>query len=527
MGTIQRIADAISILSRSKGVAPSVGQDGAFGIMGGVMANRSNPPPRQTEDLLVAYRRLPWLRSIVSRIGFSIAATPWSLMVETRGGRVTRAVTLREIQKMGLEIRSGSAIRRATYDVRAKLQERRRRSGELVEIMDHPLLDLLDSFNPMMTGLAAMKLTENWMDLVGEAFWLKERGVLGTPERLWPISPAWVRNTPTPDQPFFELQFQGWFAKVPVGDIVWFCDNDPHRPYNRGVGTAMALGDELETDEYAAKHTKREFFNNGVPELLVTADGLGNEETARLERDWKQKNRGFFKALQVYFLNRKVDVKQLGQSFRSLQLIELRKWERDMVIQVFGVPPEILGIVNESKRATIDAADYLYSRWVLVPRLELIRCVIQERLVSEFDERLILDYESPVKEDEERQLKAIQVAPWASSIDEIRHVQGWEPLPDGRGEVHMMPNNMVPGRFPLPVTQVEEPELLPEENPEEPQAEPEAPERPERPERPPRPEEEPEEERAGRRHRRLRLVTNRDQIVKLGEALDQSLLTGS
>ncbi|MGH7165491.1 MAG: phage portal protein [Nitrospiraceae bacterium] len=534
MGTIRRIADAISILQRSKATSPfDSGGNGAFGILNGVLSNRLSPPLRQTEDLLVAYRRLPWLRSIVSRIGFSVAATPWSLLVEVRGReRAPREASLRQISRLGLTIRAGGRIRHSAYDVRRKLLERRRRSGEMVEVEDHPLLDLLESFNPVMTGLAGMKLTENYLDLVGEAFWLKERGALGTPVALWPLAPSWIRDTPTLARPFFEIQFGSWFEKIPAADMVWFCDNDPHRPYNRGVGTAMALSDELETDEYAAKHTKREFFNNAVPEMLVTAEGLGNEETARLERDWKQKNRGFFKSLQVYFLNRKVEVKQLGQSFRSLQLIELRKWERDMVIQVFGVPPEILGIVNESKRATIDAADYLYSRWVLVPRLELIRSVVQDRLVPEYDERLILDYESPVKEDEERQLRAIQIAPWAANVDEIRGVQGLEPLPDGRGEVHMMPSSMTPSRFPLPAA------MDAEEAPEEPEV-PEEPVEPEEPEQPEEPaEEEPEEpaaeaeERTYRRsghvqRRRLRLVANREQLAQLEEALDHQLRTGS
>lgn len=392
-----------------------------------VISQRSSPPGRQVEDLLKAYSRLPWLRSVVGKVGFSTAAVPWKLYYETTARR-TRA------------------IQRAQYVIRRRMIREKQLAGELVEIVDHPMLDLMENFNPMMTGLAGRKVTQHHIDLVGEGFWLKERDGLGVPVALWPLPPFWVRSTPTPAQPYFELSRGTWQVDVPTSEMVWFIDLDPHQPYKRGTGTAAALGDELETDEFASKHTKVEFYNRGVPELLITADNLGEEETRRLETDWKQKNRGLFKALQVYFLSRKVDVKQLGQSFRSLQLIQLREFERNIVIQVFGVPPEILGIIEKSNRATVTAADYLFSRWVLVPRLELQRAVMQEHLVTDYDERLILDYESPVEEDSERQLKAAQLAPWALKADEWRVLQGEDPLPDGAGQVHMVPQNLIPMR---------------------------------------------------------------------------------
>ncbi|MCP4201791.1 MAG: phage portal protein [bacterium] len=398
-----------------------------------VISQRNPPPSRQVEDLLRAYSRLPWLRSVVGKIGHATATVPWLLYYETAAPGVALSAKTAAMQK--------SSQRRRKKMIRAKQY-----SGELVEVVDHPVLDLLENFNPMMAGLAGRKLTQHHLDLVGEGFWVKERDGVGVVTGLWPIPPFWVRSTPTPNRPVFEIDHSTWQDTIPASEVVWFMDLDPHTPYQRGTGTACALGDELETDEYAAKHSKMEFYNRGIPETLVTAEGMDEGETRRLETDWKQKNRGLFKSLQVYFMNRKIDVKQLGQSFKSLQLIQLREFERNMVIQVFGVPPEVLGIIEKSNRATIDAADYLFSKWVLVPRLELQRAVMQEHLVKEFDERLILDYESPIAEDEERKQKYAQIAPWALKVDEWRIRQGEDPLPDGEGQVHMVPQNLVPTR---------------------------------------------------------------------------------
>jgi hypothetical protein len=106
------------------------------------------------------------------------------------------------------------------------------------------------------------------------------------------------------------------------------------------------------------------------------------------------------------------------------------------------VPPEILGIIENSNRATIDAADYLFSKWVIVPRLEAWRLDYQRLLVPEYDERLILDYESPIQHDTAFRGQLMTSMPWAFEADEIRECAGLTPLEDDLGKFHMEPGAM-------------------------------------------------------------------------------------
>jgi phage putative head morphogenesis protein, SPP1 gp7 family len=246
------------------------------------------------------------------------------------------------------------------------------------------------------------------------------------------------------DEADIPVSFRGWQGEIPESEMVWLRDPDLENPYGRGAGIAEALGDELETDEYAAKHTKTWFYNRAVPELLIGVEQGSEEELKRAKQRWEDEHRGFFRAYRSHWYRGKLDVTQLGQSFQNMQLVELRRFERDTIINVFGVPPEILGIVENSNRATIDASDYLFSRWVLVPRLEFLRAEMQERLVPMFDERLILDYESPVPEDREYNLNVARAAPYAVTVDEFRTMMGLEELPDGKGKVFMVPFSLVP-----------------------------------------------------------------------------------
>jgi len=401
----------------------------AYGMLTGIFPGSvGQPPKRGTRELLNAYNDMPWLRAVVNKVSRSVASTSWQLYVIRRGGKAIKTAKLQ----------------RADYNSRQRLLVSYKKQNELVEIEEHPLLDLLDNANSFLTGLMARQLTQVYLDLAGEAFWLKERNGAGKPVAFWPLPPDWVISTPTPTHRFFRVSFRAWQGEIPDTEILWIADPDPTNPYGRGSGMARALGDELETDEYAAKHTKSWFYNRARPDLIISADNIQREDTLRLEQDWLAKTQGFWRAYKPYFLNRKIDVHQLSQTFENMQLVELRKYERDTIIQVYGVPPEIFGIIENSNRATIEASDYLFARWVIQPRLEFLRSVFQERLVPEFDDRLILEYESPVAEDKEYMLKVAQAAPWSRLVDEWRALQGMKPLPDGQGQVFMLPFNLYP-----------------------------------------------------------------------------------
>src|SRR5690606_34537931 len=78
------------------------------------------------------------------------------------------------------------------------------------------------------------------------------------------------------------------------------------------------------------------------------------------------------------------------------------------------------------------------------PRLELVRDVLQEQLVSDFDERLIVDYENPVDEDHEFQLEVAKSQSHTLKVNEWRAMAGLEPLTVAEGgEMFLVPFNLV------------------------------------------------------------------------------------
>jgi len=392
---------------------------------------QSNPPARGTKETLAIYTQMPWLRATIDKIGSSTATATWRVFVRAKQDAkgVRRPVPYKQLQFMNRADRTAEMLRL-------------KQIGELVEIEEHPLIDTLYATGPTFTGYTTRELTQKWLDLVGEAFWIKERNETGMPMNFVPVPPTWVTNTPSLEKNFYEIQTpSGSIDYVVPEDMIWFYHPDPADPYSRGSGMGFTLGDELETDEYASKFMKTFFFNSARPDVLVSSSELKKEDTERLERRWLDKLRGWQRSFLPFFMNREVKVHQLGTDYSHLSMLELRKWERDTVIQAYGVPPEVMGIVEASNRATSEVAEYLYARWVLTPRLEFIRQILQHHLVPDYDDRLILDYDSPVAQDKEYLLKVATIAPWSLSMDEWRELQGKLPIPDGYGKVYAKPLN--------------------------------------------------------------------------------------
>lgn len=394
------------------------------------LSGKQLPPKRGVRELLNIYSESPWLRAIVSKIARGVAETDWVLYAKrdrTTGRYMPNTGIVR-----GHKLHERSLAEAITM-------------GNADEILDHPLLDFLrrGTGNPRLLGFTALEVTQKHLDLVGEAFWLIEPDDMGVPYAYWPLPPSWVTNFPSEGNPYYDLNIPGGNAvKIPTTMIVPFIDADPQDPYGRGTGIAKSLDDEIQIDEYAAKHAKSFFLNRARPDIIVSGQFINPKDAERLEKQWLSEHQGFWRSFKPLFFSQKIDVKELSQSFESLQMVQMRKHERDTFVSVFGAPPEKFGIIGESKRSTINAADYFWNKDLIKPRVELIRRMVQEVLVPRYDDRIILYYDTPVIQDEEFKLNVMKQAPWAATINEWRKEQGRESLGEV-GDMLMIPMNQM------------------------------------------------------------------------------------
>ena len=299
-----------------------------------------------------------------------------------------------------------------------KKSEYRKNKNKAEVIENHDIYKLLDNPCPAdreLTGWTIRYFVFACFDLVGEAYLLKVRDARGKVIALQPVAPSWVVQTPSATSKYWEIYPLGTAGGksiyVPLEDVICFKDIDLNDPYGRGRGTSEAIGDEIQSDEYASKYAKNLFFNDATPSAIIYAP-QGNKETAdQIKQTWLQKMAGFHHAKEPMVLTGEGSrFEKISQSPTELDFVESRRFLRDSANEHYHIPPEIMGILQNSNRSTIDSAEYLLNKNVLSDRLRMFERVINSQLLwEEFDKEqvLILHHENNISEDIAQKLQIL------------------------------------------------------------------------------------------------------------------------
>jgi HK97 family phage portal protein len=363
-----------------------------------------------------------------------------------------------------------------------------RKNKSKAEVIEkHEIYDLLENPCPIdrdLNGWTIRYFVFACYTLVGEAYLLKVRDPMGKVIGLQPVAPSWVIQTPTVNQRFWEIYPFGTAGGnsivVPVEDVISFKDIDLNDPYGRGRGTSEAIGDEIQSDEYASKYAKNLFFNDATPSAIIYAP-QGTKETAdQIKQSWIQKMAGFRHAKEPMVLTGEGSkFEKISQTPTELDFVESRRFLRDNANEHFHIPPEIMGILQNSNRSTIDSAEYLLNKNVLADYLRMFERSINNQLLWEdFDKerKFILYHENNIAEDIQQKLQiandglsrgVLTVNDWRIAMGYEADERGGDVYLRGFGQVEV-PFNSEPIELPdaEPTEQIELPEGSTEESPE-------------------------------------------------------------
>jgi SPP1 gp7 family putative phage head morphogenesis protein len=378
-------------------------------------------PTREKSELPELAHRNPRLDP-VSFIARSVASTPWKLYNKN--------------------------------DIRNNVQS-------AVPLDRHKFYDVMDlpvRRYPEIDLWALIFMTDALWRLVGEFFWWKYRDgdrANSPVVQLYPMPAAWIAQIPTKGMPYYMVYPFGVVAgqafPVAPSDIVYFKYTDLTDPYSRGRGMSEPIIDTVSTDEYAAKFQKNTMYNDGTPPFVVRLPGADKGELEAASQNWMDKVGGWVQNRKPAFVGwpDSAKIETLGMAPKELDLIESRKFLRDEANQHYGVPPELMGIIENSNRATIESAEYLFAKHALSNDLHFLERTINRQLLwPDFDANAVMRFDEVVDKDKDFQQKVMSTVPGpAVLVDEWRALASLPPLPDGKGQVRIL----------NPVTQVESP----------------------------------------------------------------------
>jgi hypothetical protein len=98
---------------------------------------QGSPPARGMKEIVASYGEMPWVHAVVGKIASGVAAAEWKVYIaRNRDG----------------DVRARPDLQRADYRMRKAVTKKLAKSGELHEIQNHPLPQVLQSSDTCWNG---------------------------------------------------------------------------------------------------------------------------------------------------------------------------------------------------------------------------------------------------------------------------------------------------------------------------------------------------------------------------------------
>ena len=344
-----------------------------------------------------------------------------------------------------------------------------RREGDNVEeIMEHPVLDLLSKVNDFTTKFDHWWLTQDYLELAGEAPWLLDIDEsTGLPTSMFLLRPD--RLSIKFDK---EKIIGGYTYRLDGGheeffspeQIIFIKYPSPIKPL-RGRGTLEAAARTVNLDKYSEEWNTNFMFNSARPDAILTTDkSLTPEERKIFAEQWKKNFKGLGKNSKLAILEKGLEYHQMQLSQKDMDFLEQQKFSRDKILSIFRVPKPVITITDNVNRANAETGAFAFARWTIKPKMTRIIEQLNEFLIPMYgDEGLYLDFEDPVPTNVELKLKGYQsgLEFGYMTINEVRESEGL-PSIQGGDTLYIPGNKIAIG------SETEEADEVPEEEPTEP-----------------------------------------------------------
>jgi len=371
----------------------------------------------------------------------------WPYRCASLNGSTVASVPLRLFVKGAATDRSKGWYKPSIVSAKTKQDLLRRKaiapSDSVIELTEHPVLDLLRLANPREVGFTLIELTTIFQEMVGNAYWYMEPYAdpirAGQPMNLWNLFPQHMKVVPTKDGKGVMGYLYGTAPKqiaFKPEEIIHFRYPNPNDALY-GLGPAQAGIHAIDRKAAMDEYKQAMYDNHCRPDFVITVpEDTTPAELESLQRQFKKmfKSRrggGVNIVGKPWVTTGDKKIETLSFQPRQMQDIDQAKLDRDEICQMFGVPITMLEI--SKSRAEAEAGEYGYMLHTIEPRLRRMEQFLNENLAAKYDPRLFFAFDDPVPENREA-LKAEVVETFAAKLitkNEGRQALGYDPVDGG------------------------------------------------------------------------------------------------
>lgn len=320
--------------------------------------------------------------------------------------------------------------------------------------INHNLYPLLhDAPNPEMTSFVFREALMGHLVLWGNAYaeidWDPRSGKVNA---LWPLRPDRMQVVRENGQLWYRYRLpDGDGAELPAYRVLHIpgLGFDGIMGYSPVSLAREAIGLGLAAEEFGAR-----LFSNdtNLGGYLRHPKTLSEPAQDRLIKSFEKRHRGLEKSHRLAVLEEGMEYQRIGIPPNDAQFLETRKFQTTEIARFFNVPPHMIGDLDRATFSNIEQMSLEFVVYTMTPWLKRWEQVISKKLLGPnerqtyFAEFLVTGL---LRGDIQARFNAYAVGrQWGwLSADDVRDLENMNPLPEGQGNVYLIPMNMIPANM--------------------------------------------------------------------------------
>lgn len=312
-----------------------------------------------------------------------------------------------------------------------------RAGDEVEEVLDHPVLDLLQNPDPIYTGSMWLHMLFWFKEVAGRAYLYVGEKVNGVPVSAYilPSQFAWPMLS---DTGFIAGYYYGRNRsdpmRIPAEDVVYLRQHgSPVHPAG-GMSWLFSVMAETDMEAAALQAEAQRWLNGGMPGMVFKAAPTTTDAQMRqINAHLNQSTRGVGKAGSILLL-RDTELIQYGTKPHEMQYVEGITTTEKRIYDAAGIPEPIYRL-NSANLASATVANAQYMRYTIAPRLATLAGELTELLLFHYGVEpgeMWFCFDDPTQDDQIALAAELRAAELQGIIspNEYRAVMDLEALPD-------------------------------------------------------------------------------------------------
>lgn len=259
---------------------------------------------------------------------------------------------------------------------------------EILEVLQNPNPDAEESDFDLMEALFS-----DW-ELSGEWFLYTQRRDDGFPERIYRLRPDLMKVVPSKARRVagYKLCVNGETVDFERDEVTQSKTFNPLDDLH-GMSSLRAAQLAVTMDTQAQLSNLALLKDRSIPPGFLVAQGkLTSDKKKQLKEQWGKDHRGS-KVHRMGLLEGGMTYQAAGLTPQDMEFVLQRKMSREEIMACFHVPPALVGVMEYSNYANMDAQMQSFWHNTMIPKVRKMQRALTRGLCRPYDRKLVLEFD--------------------------------------------------------------------------------------------------------------------------------------